>query len=415
MRVIVLADFAVPTGGAQKVAMDSAMALARADIPVTYVHAIGTQADPALAEAGVTTIGLGFPDVWDRSAVSGALTGIWHRQAARALQQTLAERLTGDTILHLHQYTRAFSPAILPVLADSGRPVALTLHDYFTVCPNGLYYRFDRHEPCALTPLSASCLIAACDPKSPTHKAIRVLRALATRRVLAMDRLYLVHVSDRTLDLVRAFLPAQARHHRIDNPVAVEPCPPAPIRPEARIAYLGRMTREKGADLAAIAAARTGVPILFVGDGPMAETIRVQAPQADLAGWRSSSEVGALLRGGMIRAVMAPSLWPETGPLTVYEAQAAGVPVIVSDRAGAAAAVRHGETGFVVPPTEEALAAAMLRLGDPATVTAMGRAAHAHYWAEPPTPEAHARRLLELYTTMLTENADPAQGLGMQN
>ncbi len=76
----------------------------------------------------------------------------------------------GPVVIHLHQWTRAFSPAILPVLFGTGLPVAITLHDYFLACPNGVYYRFDRAEPCTLTPLSARCVAAPCDPRStPTR------------------------------------------------------------------------------------------------------------------------------------------------------------------------------------------------------------------------------------------------------
>jgi len=39
MRAIILADFAVPSGGAQRVALESARALADAGVGVTYVHA----------------------------------------------------------------------------------------------------------------------------------------------------------------------------------------------------------------------------------------------------------------------------------------------------------------------------------------------------------------------------------------
>jgi glycosyltransferase involved in cell wall biosynthesis len=400
MRVIILADFAFPTGGAQKVAIDSACALAREGVSVVYIHAVGTTGDPALEQAGVIRIGLGFADIWDRSLAAGLVSGVWHKAAATKLRTVIAPYLTPDSVLHLHQYTRSFSPAVFPVLAATGRPVAVTLHDYFLICPNGLYYRFDTHQPCTLTPLSVSCLTARCDPRSSLHKAVRALRSAATRRALAGLPLHVVHVSDKGEATSRPFLPDGVIHHRVDNPVGVERQEPARIKPDARIAYIGRMTREKGADLVARAATLAGMPALFIGEGPLVDEIRAIAPTAEIIGWQSPEAVARLLRGD-IRAVAAPSRWPETGPLTIYEALAAGVPAIASNRSGAAEKVVHGKTGFVVAPDEAAMADAFAHLKDIKTVHQLGGHAHQVYWADPPTPKAHALRLSELYHTML--------------
>ena len=52
------------------------------------------------------------------------------------------------------------------------------------------------------------------------------------------------------------------------------------------------------------------------------------------------------LRNAMDMCVI-PSLWPETGPLTVYDAWNAGIPVIGTDMAGIAERVTHGENGLL--------------------------------------------------------------------
>src|SRR5215211_1678068 len=358
MRVVVIADFADAGGGAQRVALESARALAEAGVAVTYVHAVGESGTAALDHPLVEDIGFGLPDVWDQPAARAARSGVWNGPAAARLKRVLAGLPPGPAVIHLHQWTRAFSPAILPVVFATGLPVAITLHDYFLACPNGVYYRFDRAEPCRLAPLSARCIAAPCDPRSYAHKAVRVLRTALTRRAIRGRRLHLVHVSDRGQATIARFLPDGASHHRVDNPVAVERGSPAEIRDGARIAFIGRLTREKGADLVAQAARDLGLPALFIGDGPLAAEIRGIAPQAELAGWLEAGEVRAMLGGG-ISAVVAPSRWYETGPLTVYEAAAAGVPALVSNRAGAAEKVRDGETGLVVEPAVADLAAAL--------------------------------------------------------
>jgi glycosyltransferase involved in cell wall biosynthesis len=391
-RAVILADFAVPSGGAQRVALESARALAEAGVPVTYLHGTGA-ADPLLDHPAIDTVGLGLSDVWDLPRAQGLAAGLWNRPAAARVRAALAALPPGPKVLHLHQWTRALSPAVLPACLGAGLPVVVTLHDYFAACPNGVFYRFDRDEPCDRRPLSAGCLAAPCDPRGRATKAVRVIRTALTRRAFR-GPLDFVHVSDRGRRTIEPFLPP-GRHHRIDNPVAVEKQAPAAIAAHGPVAYVGRLTREKGADLVAHAARAAGIPSLFVGEGPLAEEIRRIDPDAEVLGWRSPDAVAALLRA-RARALVAPSRWYETGPLTVYEAMAHGLPVVVSTRAGAAEKVEDGVGGLVVEPTVAALADAFRRL-DPA----MGRAAYARYWAAPPTPAAHARKLVRLYEGVL--------------
>ncbi|MEH3147978.1 MAG: glycosyltransferase family 4 protein [Methylobacterium frigidaeris] len=411
MHVVILTNFPRPRGGAEKVAIESARALAERGVAVTFVHGVDGPADPLLDHPGVSRIGLGLTDVWERPVWRGAAEGIWNREAARRLAAALAGLDPAPDLVHLHQWTRSLSPAILPALAATGRPLAVTVHDYFVACPNGVYYRFDASEPCGLTPLSPSCFAAPCDPQSRAHKLVRFARAAVTR--FAFDRgfrtrpVHLVHVSDGSRARLEPLLAGRPfRHHRIDNPVRVERA--APARPELgdAVAFVGRFTREKGADLVAEAAGRAGLTALFVGDGPLADELRAR-PGVELAGWREPAAVEALLRA-RARSVLAPSRWLETGPLTVYEALAAGIPAIASDRAGAAERIVPGETGFVVAPEAGALADAIRVLRDDAVVRRMGAAAHARYWAAPVDLDAHARALLRLYEGMVRPAAAEA-------
>jgi len=408
MHVVILADFAVPNGGAPKVAIESARALAERGVRVSYIHAVGERGDPALEHPGIERIGLGLRDVWELPRAKGVAAGLWNAAAAQRLAALLAGQPGGETVLHLHQWTRAFSPSIFPVLAGAGHPLAITLHDYFLACPNGVYYRFERERPCDVRPMSLACLTAPCDPRNSVFKAIRTMRTGLTNFGLQRKSLDVIHVSDRGRDTITPLLPFEVRHHRVDNPVLAEPKPPAEIGANAAVAYVGRLTHEKGADLVAAAAKAAGVAALFIGDGPLAGTIRELNPEAECLGWRSPAEVEALLRRRAC-AVVAPSRWYETGPLTVYEAMASGLPPIVSARAGAAEKVAHGETGWVTEPDLPSLTQTIRQAVEPGRAQALGREAHRRYWAAPPSPQAHATRLLEVYGAMLAAPGATAQ------
>ena len=400
MRVIVIADFAIPSGGAQRVAVESARALAESGARVTFLHAVAGS-DPALDHPGIELICAGVPDVWSRDPLSAAINGVWSRQAADRARAALAPFIGArETVVHLHQWTRAFSPSIFGVLRESRLPTAITAHDYFLACPNGVLFRFDTHEPCELAPMSGRCMATNCDTRSYPHKLVRVARQAATNRQYGGWTVDVVHIADRARDRLAPLLPATWRHHRVDNPISVERAPPVEIGPDAAFAFVGRLTEDKGAIVAARAAAAAGARMIFIGDGPARADIAAILPDATITGWVAPAEVASRLRA-RARAVLAPSLWPETGPLTVPEAAAMGLPAIVSERCGAAGKV-DATTGAVVAPTVEAIAAAMARLMDDDVVRAMGRAAHDRYWSNAPTPAAHATRLLALYGSMLS-------------
>ncbi len=146
------------------------------------------------------------------------------------------------------------------------------------------------------------------------------------------------------------------------------------------IGFVGRLVRQKGADLALEAFAKlhklqSQSRLVIVGDGPGRRELEAQAHGLALAGkvfftgWVEEAR-------DVIPAfdmVVAPSRWEGFG-LVVLETMCRGLPVIAS-RAGAfPEIVVDGETGLLVPSeSPEALAGAMARLlSDPQLAAAMG-------------------------------------------
>lgn len=395
-HAIIIADFADISGGAQRVALESARALAETGIWVTFIHAIEGEARE-LAHPGIERICLGLKDVWTLGAAQAMTAGIWNEAAAKAMREALA-RYVGEagTVLHVHQWTRALSPSIFPVLRATRLPLFITAHDYFIACPNGALFRFDRQEPCQLDPMSVKCIAANCDSKSYVHKMVRVMRMAVTQQTAYGAAVNLIHVSERSRAILTPLLPSTWRHFSLGNPVLVRKTPPIGNVAGRGFAFIGRLTPEKGTILAARAAAQTGAPMLFIGDGPARGEIRNICPHAEITGWLPAAEVDLLMRN-RVRAVVAPSLWPETGPLTVYEASAVGLASIVSNRCGASERVVG--VGLMIEPTVEEIARAFERLGDDDLASRLGYAAYQRYWDDPLTPASHARGLLEIYAT----------------
>lgn len=403
MQIILIADHGIAQGGAPQVAIQSAAALAKAGAKVIFVHGVGEAADPLLREAGIQTIGLGGVDIHEKPALAALRDGLWNRAPLARLGQILAAaraQAPDETIVHVHQWTKFFSPSLFAVLGRAKMPIALSMHDYFAICPTGLMFRFDLGAPCSLKPLSRACLLAPCDKASFAHKSVRVMRTALARQVMPA-RPSIIHVSAIGQATIGTFLPADANEHILPNPITLAK-PEGPAGGGEKIVFCGRLVPEKGVELLAEATAKAGLPVLFLGEGPSQARIRALNPQAEISGWLPATVLRARLTSEA-RLLVAPSLWPETGPMVVEEALGLGVPVIISERAGAAASVVAGETGLVIPPSVEGILSALEAIEAPGRVKRMGEAAFARFWADPPDAAAHARRLLAIYRATIND------------
>lgn len=137
------------------------------------------------------------------------------------------------------------------------------------------------------------------------------------------------------------------------------------------LVYVGRFKRYKGIDtvLRAFAKARAEVPgarLVLVGKGddlPRLKALAASLGIGDAAGFEgfvSEEEKIAWMRRA--HALVYPS--PREGwGISTTEAAACGTPVLASDSEGLREAVRHGETGYLVPHRDaDAWAARMIEI-----------------------------------------------------
>jgi glycosyltransferase involved in cell wall biosynthesis len=143
--------------------------------------------------------------------------------------------------------------------------------------------------------------------------------------------------------------------------------------PTLRLGFVGSLTEHKGL-ATAVRAVRLLDPALPVeldvhgapGDSPAGRAFydAVQAlagpdPRIRFRGRFDNRRVGEVLAS--LDALVVPSLWHENTPLVVYEAFAAGCPVIASDVEGIAEVVRHEVDGLLFARGDAAALAACVR------------------------------------------------------
>ncbi len=127
--------------------------------------------------------------------------------------------------------------------------------------------------------------------------------------------------------------------------------------PGVRVVYCGRVSVEKNLELltsvwpGVARAARThGVvaTLVVVGQGPMLDEMRraLHGHDALFLGYRTGDELSTIYASGDF--LVFPSATDTLGQ-AVLEAQASGLPALVSDRGGPCTAIIDGVTGVVVP------------------------------------------------------------------
>ncbi len=133
--------------------------------------------------------------------------------------------------------------------------------------------------------------------------------------------------------------------------------------PRGYLAFLGRMSPEKGPDRAIAIAKRLGMPLKMAAKVDAADKAYFQEeirplldhPLIEFIGEINDADKSEFLGGA--ETLLFPIEWPEPFGLVAIEAMACGTPVVAYRHGAAPEVVDDGVTGFVVDGEDEAVAA----------------------------------------------------------
>ena len=414
LSVVVITDTAFINGGASKVALTSARALAEQGAKVTVFSGVGPVDLEILEHRNIKNECLHQYEILsDPNRLRAMGFGIWNPYSYRRLRLILEHLNPASSIVHIHSWTKSLSASVIRAAIDSRLPIVVTLHDYFSACPLGSFYNHRRHEICRLPALSSQCVKENCDSRSYSQKLWRTARQVIQNKValLPMEVHEFISVSRYSEAILRPYFRNPSTNvHWIPNPIDVEYGLPAEPASNVEHVYIGRLSKEKGGELFAQATAAAGVPAAVIGDGETASAMKKINPSLQMHGWKSPAETRALLRKA--RAVVFPSLWYETAGMVPLEAAALGIPTIVADDCAAAEAVINGVTGaHFTSGNAVDLARRLTEFGADGLVASLGGAAYNHYWSAPSTMSRHVNELVSRYLTIIrTHNHESPAG-----
>jgi glycosyltransferase involved in cell wall biosynthesis len=346
----------------------------------------------------------------EHSALERSSAEVGRTRAATALLRggegaaeiSRAVREAGANLVHAHNMLPLIGPRGLAAARDEGAAVVLHLHNVRLFCAIGVASRdggpcFRCHGRLTLPGLVLNCrgslpeaAVYATALSLHQPKVLAAVDRFVTPSHYAAEQLALLGLPRERIDVLPHYLPAAAFVGES-----------AADRGGYALA-VGRLSPEKGFDVAIEAAAAAGVPLRIAGEGPAADDLaelaeRLDAP-VEFLGRLGRTDVEGLGRGAAM--LVMPSRYHEFSPYAALEAMAAGLPVVAS-RLGGLPELSGPER--CLPPNDvPALAARMRELWEQPerrhmegeALLARAREAHAQ--------DRYVTRLLALYDKTLT-------------
>ena len=278
----------------------------------------------------------------EKNKVKGFFNGIYNIKAKRELKKLLKSLDPKITVVHVHGWTKALSSSIFDALFKTKFKTVLTLHDYFTACPNGGYFNYKKNEICTISPLSSNCIKCNCDSRNYIFKVYRVIRQFVQNKIVKLNKKLknVITISEFSEKILKNTLSQSVNVRKIYNPIDIEEGARI-VNPENNKYYLyvGRITKEKGVDLFCEAISELNLNGIVVGDGTEKPSLEAKYPNIRFVGWKDKEEVKEYMKGA--RALIFPSRWYEGAPLTPLEAMQYGIPCIASNVSAAKDYTRH--------------------------------------------------------------------------
>lgn len=350
MRVVIIHDNASISGGAQKVAITEAVALADRGIDVSYFSAVGP-VEFMLSDANIPVVCLNQVELKDqlcgiKNRILGFLRGLWNKESYRQLNSLLSTYDPKDTILHIHGWSLALSPSIFKVISDKRFKTVMTCHDYEINCPGRTYFNYHTNAICFAKGMSGCCIITNCDKRSYAQKIYRVIREMVFYHYARKCDLSLIYLSEFSKRLVEKDLRLKTKGYIVPNLIDIPESEEVLTSQNKLYLFIGRLNPEKGGKLFCEAITKAGVDGAVIGIGSEFASLKKQYPNITFYGWKTQQEMVPIIKH--TRCLIMTSICYEGAPLTIPEIQCAyALPCIVPSPSGAADYIQHGKNGLI--------------------------------------------------------------------
>jgi glycosyltransferase involved in cell wall biosynthesis len=347
-NIIIYSDFGFIAGGAGKVAIDSAVGLAKKGYKVIFFCGTGP-ISPLLLNKGIEVICMHQPDMLsDKNKLQAAFRSIWNEKAYSCTLDLLEKYSSNNTVVMVHGFSKTLSTSIFAAFKKTSFNVIFILHDYFATCPNGGFYNYQKQCVCNYKPMSKKCILCNCDARSYMQKLYRCVRQLFVNHNIKGNKkyLYAYNVSKLSGNLMAPYIKNWFKEYgTLYNPVDVNTSSYVDITQNRKYLFIGRLSEEKGIRDFCRVLTELHLDGIVIGDGYLLSELKLKYPQILFVGWKNGPE--KLRYINQAKCLIFPSKCHETFGLVVPEILGYGVPCIVPDGCGASELIHNSINGFI--------------------------------------------------------------------
>lgn len=394
ITVVIVNDFDYIQGGASKVALDTASILNKKGINTIFFSA--THKDNEYEFMQICT----NQKECLNDGLKGAIRSINNLKVKKEFSKLLDTLDNKNTIIHVHGWTKSLSSIIFKVAHERGFKLLLTIHDYFTVCPNGGFYNYKKDKICDLNPMTLKCITCNCDSRNYAFKLFRILRQIRqnknTNRLQNID--YVISISDFSISKIQHYFNNNTFIRKIYNPIPIKKENIINIKNNKNYIYVGRVTKEKGVDIFCEAIEKLNLKGIVIGDGEERKSLEKRYKKIKFVGWQNSSDVKKYMKDA--KCLIFPSKWYEGAPLTILEALSLGLPCIVSNKCAGTDFVTDEENGLIFDGTANDLVNKIEKY-EKINIIEISKKSYKKYWDNPFNEERYYKELIRYYNYIL--------------
>lgn len=328
-NLIIVNDFNYVQGGASKVAIDTANIL-KEDIEKIYFFSAVNNYDENIEKINYISTNQNEA-LKEKSKLKGFINGIYNLKAKNEFKKLLLTLKREETIIHVHGWTKALSCSVIDIALKLQFKVVFTLHDYFSICPNGGFFNYKKNQICKLNALSLKCIMCNCDSRNYCFKIYRLIRQFVQNKVVKLPKKmeYAIGISDLSMNVLKKDLNSNIYIQKICNPIRFEQVKNKnDYTKNDYFLYVGRIAKEKGVEIFCRVLTELNLKGIVVGDGTERERLERLYSNIVFTGWKSENEVKEYM--AKAKCLIFPSLWYEGAPLTPLESFSLGIPCLIN-------------------------------------------------------------------------------------
>lgn len=274
--------------------------------------------------------------------IKGFTAGIYSHSGVKGIKKIL--RKDKPDIINVHNLYPFISPAALFECKKAGIPVVMTVHNFRLICPTGLFMRNGKPcEQCLDRKNEWSCIKYNCEHSifKSIGYTLRNVYARWTKAYLKNVDMFACITEFQKKKLIEA---GYDKNKITVIPNSIDaPCSYTPIT-GGYIAYIGRLSYEKGYDLL-VEVARKHPEIKFCFAGAQREKNNTEIPKnVEFKGYLQKKELSKFIQES--RFIVIPSRCYEGFPMAILEAACHGKPAIAPNHGGFTEIIGQGENAI---------------------------------------------------------------------